>query len=94
MPVDQNLTVLQQQTDLKYGDVTINEVRSERSTAGAVGRRAVAAAELGPDGRTPRRSRRPLGGTGSRKHMAACAWSALRVGLGRFLFAAFPAAKV
>jgi hypothetical protein len=30
VPVDQNLTVQQQQTDMKYGVVTINEVRSER----------------------------------------------------------------
>jgi hypothetical protein len=30
VPVDQNLTVTQQQTDMKYGVVTMNEVRSER----------------------------------------------------------------
>ncbi len=30
VPVDQNLAVVQQQTDMKYGVVTINEVRSER----------------------------------------------------------------
>jgi HK97 family phage portal protein len=30
VPVDQNLTMQQQQNDLKYGVVTVNEVRSER----------------------------------------------------------------
>jgi hypothetical protein len=40
----QNPTVVQLQTDLKCGVVTINKVRSERGLPPTVGRRAVAAA--------------------------------------------------
>ncbi len=53
-PVDQNLSVVQQQADLKIRPgVGERGAQRARPAIGAVGRRAVAAAELGRDRRAP-----------------------------------------